>query len=140
MQVAESLYMSGYISYPRVDNTVYPPSLDLKAILNTLAEVPVYREHAKRILGGDALRPRAGRRRPRTTRRSTRPGAGDPDKLDGQAWKIYNLVSRRFMATLTGPAFVEATRVDIDVAGERFVAKGDIVRRARASGPSTRTA
>lgn len=129
MQVAESLYMSGFISYPRVDNTVYPPSLDLKGILNTLAEVPVYREHAKRILSG-TLSPTRGPKETTDHPPIHPTGAGDPDKLDGQAWKIYNLVSRRFMATLSGPAFVEATRVDIDVAGERFVAKGDIVVEA----------
>jgi len=28
--------MNGYISYPRTDNTVYPKSLDLNAILETL--------------------------------------------------------------------------------------------------------
>jgi len=126
MQVAESLYMSGYISYPRVDNTVYPPSLDLRAILNTLAEVPVYHEHAKRILVGKLVATRGPKET--TDHPPIHPtGAGDPDKLDGQAWKIYNLVARRFMATLSGPSFVDATRVDIDVAGERFVAKGDVV-------------
>jgi DNA topoisomerase-1 len=126
MQVAESLYMSGYISYPRVDNTVYPPSLDLKAILHTLSEVPVYHEHAERILGGK-LTPTRGPKETTDHPPIHPTGAGDPDKLDGQAWKIYNLVARRFMATLSGPSFVEATRVDIDVAGERFVAKGDVV-------------
>ncbi len=126
MQVAESLYMRGYISYPRVDNTVYPPSLDLTAILNTLAEVPAYREHAKRILSGK-LTPTRGPKETTDHPPIHPTGAGDPERLDGQAWKIYNLVARRFMATLSGPSFVEATRVDIDVAGETFVAKGDVV-------------
>jgi DNA topoisomerase-1 len=126
MQVAESLYMSGYISYPRVDNTVYPPSLDLTAILNTLAGVPAYHEHAKRILSGK-LAPTRGPKETTDHPPIHPTGAGDPAKLDGQAWKIYNLVARRFMATLSGPSFVDATRVDIDVAGERFVAKGDVV-------------
>ena len=126
MQVAESLYMSGHISYPRVDNTVYPPSLDLPAILNTLSEVPAYREHAKTILAGK-LTPTRGPKETTDHPPIHPTGAGDPDKLDGQAWKIYNLVARRFMATLSGPAFIDATRVDLDVAGERFIAKGDVV-------------
>lgn len=32
MRIAESLYMAGLISYPRVDNTVYPATLDLGAV------------------------------------------------------------------------------------------------------------
>lgn len=126
MQVAESLYMSGLISYPRVDNTVYPASLDLGGLLRTLAAVPVYHEHAVRILGGK-LTPTRGAKETTDHPPIHPTGAGDPEKLEGQAWKIYNLVARRFMATLSPPAFIEATRVDIDVAGERFVAKGDVV-------------
>jgi DNA topoisomerase I len=40
MRIAESLYMSGLVSYPRVDNTVYPPSLELHTILRELDKVP----------------------------------------------------------------------------------------------------
>ena len=36
MRVAEELYMNGFISYPRTDNTIYPPSLNLDSILTTL--------------------------------------------------------------------------------------------------------
>jgi DNA topoisomerase-1 len=36
-------------------------------------------------------------------------------------------VARRFLATLSDAAVLEGTRVDIDVAGERFIAKGDVV-------------
>ena len=127
MQVAESLYMSGYISYPRVDNTVYPPSLDLKGILSTLAQVPTFAEHAKRISLSGPLHPTKGPKETTDHPPIHPTGAADPEKLDGQAWKLYNIVTRRFLATLSGAAFIEATRVDIDVAGQSFVAKGDVV-------------
>ena len=42
-------------------------------------------------------------------------------------YKLYNLIARRFLATLSGPATVEGTKVTLDVAGEPFVAKGDVL-------------
>jgi DNA topoisomerase-1 len=126
MRVAESLYMSGWISYPRVDNTVYPPSLDLVAIVKTLAEVPAYHEYAASLLKAP-LQPTRGPKETTDHPPIHPTGAPDPEKLDGQAWRLYNLVARRFMATLSQPAILESTRVDIDVAGEPFVAHGDVV-------------
>ena len=38
MRIAESLYMAGFISYPRVDNTVYPRTLDIAGIVGGLSE------------------------------------------------------------------------------------------------------
>ena len=38
MSIAEELYMSGLISYPRTDNTVYPHSLNIKSILQKLSK------------------------------------------------------------------------------------------------------
>ncbi len=126
MRIAEGLYMRGLISYPRVDNTVYPPSLDLKGMLKTLAEVPAYREHANAILAAP-LTPTRGKKEA-TDHPPVHPtGAGDPDSLKPEDWKLYNLVARRFMATLSKQAVIEGTRVDIDVAGEGFVAKGDVL-------------
>lgn len=127
MRIAESLYMSGYMSYPRVDNTVYPPSLDLKGILKSLADVPFYHEHAQKLLKKGTLKATRGPKETTDHPPIHPTGAADPDKLDPQAWKLYNLVARRFMATLSDPAIVESTRVDLDVAGERFRAKGDVV-------------
>ncbi len=127
MRIAESLYMSGLISYPRVDNTVYPPSLDIKAILRSLADVPFYREYANKLLAAGSLHATRGEKEATDHPPIHPTGAGDPDKLDPQAWKLYNLVARRFMATLSDAAVIEGTRVDLDVSGERFVAKGDVV-------------
>lgn len=127
MRVAESLYMSGYISYPRVDNTVYPPSLDLKGILRSLTEVPFYREYASALLAKGPLHATRGQKEATDHPPIHPTGAADPDALEPQAWKLYNLVARRFMATLSDPAKVEGTRVDLLVAGERFVARGDVI-------------
>ncbi|MDY0340089.1 MAG: DNA topoisomerase I [Coriobacteriia bacterium] len=127
MRIAESLYMSGYMSYPRVDNTVYPPSLDLKGILKSLSDVPFYREYAQKLLKKGTLTATRGPKETTDHPPIHPTGAADPDKLDPQAWKLYNMVARRFMATLSGPAIIDSTRVDIDVAGERFRAKGDVI-------------
>ncbi len=122
MRVAESLYMDGLISYPRVDNTVYPASLDLHAILDALQGVPELPGPRR----GDRVRrrciPRAARRRPPTTRRSTPRAAADPKKLKPEEWKLYNLVARRFLATLSDPAVIEGTKVTID--GRRRAVRG----------------
>lgn len=127
MRIAESLYMNGLISYPRVDNTVYPPSLDLAGIVNTLAQVPAYRSYAQGLLAAGPLKATRGKKETTDHPPIHPTGAGDPDKMKPEEWKLYNLVSRRFMATLSGPATIEGTKVTFDVAGEPFVAKGDVL-------------
>ncbi len=126
MRIAETLYMNGMISYPRVDNTVYPPSLDITGILRTLEEVPVYREHVHRIQSGPLHATRGAKET--TDHPPIHPtGAGDPDKLKPEEWKLYNLVARRFLATLSDAAVIEGTKVVVEVASEPFVAKGDVL-------------
>ena len=40
MRVAEDLYMDGFISYPRTDNTVYPASLPTRELVSSLVRRP----------------------------------------------------------------------------------------------------
>ena len=127
MRIAETLYMNGLISYPRVDNTVYPKSLDVKGMLKTLAEVPAYREYVAGLQKADKLTPTRGAKETTDHPPIHPTGAADPERLKPEEWKLYNLVARRFLATLSGPAVIEGTKVVLDVAGERFVAKGDVV-------------
>ena len=54
-------------------------------------------------------------------------GEGDPSTLDGGQRKLYDLVARRFLATLMGPATIENTKLELDVNGEPFVASGDVL-------------
>ena len=39
MRIAEDLYMDGFISYPRTDNTVYPSSLPLRELVSSLVRI-----------------------------------------------------------------------------------------------------
>lgn len=127
MRIAESLYMQGLISYPRVDNTVYPRSLDLAGIVNGLAEnVPALAPVCKKVLAGPT-KPTRGK-----TETTDHPpihptGQGSADALDGGQKKLYMLIARRFLATLMGPATIENTKLSIDVAGEPFTASGDVL-------------
>ena len=71
MRIAEDLYMDGFISYPRTDNTVYPASLPLRELVTSLVQVKEF-SAAAGLLDAELTRRAARRRRP-TTRRSTRP-------------------------------------------------------------------
>ena len=66
-RIAEDLYTDGFISYPRTDNTVYPRSLDLREVLGYLGSVEGVGQHARGCSPRRSFRPRAGRRRRRTT-------------------------------------------------------------------------
>ena len=126
MRIAESLYMDGLISYPRVDNTVYPKSLDLKALLRTLKKVGPYQEYAAELLSKPNLAPTRGQKEATDHPPIHPTGVADPDKMKPENYKVYNLVARRFMATLSDPAVLESAKAILQVAGEKFVARGDV--------------
>ena len=127
MRLAESLYMDGLISYPRVDNTVYPDSLDLKDCVRTISKVPQYASCCNALLAQPKLTATRGKQETTDHPPIYPTGAADPDKLQPAAWKLYNLIARRFLATLMGPATIEGTKVTFDVAGEPFTASGNVL-------------
>ena len=123
MRAAESLYLDGLISYPRTDNTVYPPSLDLHGSLRELARWQPVAATAARLAGQDKLTPSRGKKR--TTDHPPIYPVGVPKKeLSGDQAKVYDLVARRFLATLLPAAVIERQRVDISLGQEPFLAYG----------------
>jgi DNA topoisomerase-1 len=127
MSIAENLYMNGYISYPRVDNTVYPPSLDLRGILRELSSVAEFSELCASLLGMEKLNPTRGKKQTTDHPPIHPTAAASRDRLSAQEWRIYELVVRRFMATLAGEAVVLSVRADLDCGPEPFVARGSRV-------------
>jgi len=115
MRLAEDLYMDGYISYPRTDNTVYPPSLDVKAIVSELVAEPAFAA-AKSLLDGP-LQPTRGKKETTDHPPIHPTQAVNPKRLEARSdahRKVYELVVRRFLATFSPPMISESTRANIE--------------------------
>ena len=127
MRIAESLYMSGLISYPRVDNTVYPETLDLSEVVTMLKGVPQYANYCDELLAAQPLKATRGKQETTDHPPIYPTGVGDPDKLRPEEWKLYNLIARRFLATLSEQPVIEGTKVMLDAGGQTFAASGDVL-------------
>ena len=99
MRAAESLYLDGLISYPRTDNTVYPPSLDLGGICAALGRHEPVADVARELAAAPRLKPTGGKRRT-TDHPPMYPVDVPKTALSGDREKVYDLVVRRFLATL----------------------------------------
>jgi len=123
MAVAEELYMMGLTSYPRTDNTVYPPSLNLKNILQKLTNSPFSNE-AKEVINNGRARPTRGKKQT-TDHPPIHPvEAPNNRKLNSEQQKVYELICRRFLATLAKDAISETVDVIIDISKEKFKTSG----------------
>ncbi|WP_124060221.1 DNA topoisomerase I [Gordonibacter sp. Marseille-P4307] len=127
MRIAESLYMDGYISYPRVDNTVYPSSLSLEETVRTIAGNPAYAEYCEILLKKGKLVATRGKQETTDHPPIYPTSKATPDDMPAANYKLYNLIARRFLATLSEAAVIEGTKVSLDVAGEVFSARGDVL-------------
>src|SRR3989338_6082987 len=122
MNVAESLYQAGLISYPRTSSEKLPPDINFKKIFSNIAKNPKYAKDAKKLLGKKELKPEEGSR--------TDPAhpaiypTGEQKKMGGQQQKVYDLAVRRFMACFGDPAKRESQKISIDIGGNIFFLSG----------------
>ncbi len=122
MRIAEWLYTNGFISYPRTDNTVYPPSIDL-AGLTRLFLKGAFAEEAARLLKGK-MQPTRGKRSTTDHPPIYPTAALERADLKEDQWKVYELVVRRFFATLAEACVWDATSLKVDIGPEPFRASG----------------
>jgi DNA topoisomerase-1 len=126
MSLAEDLYTAGYITYPRTDNTVYPDDLDPRDLVEILAGEREFREDGRALLESDfELSPTRGEKE--TTDHPPIHPTGDlPEKsnLSDAEWQVYELVVRRFFATVAEPATWEHLRVTADAGGLSLKSNG----------------
>ena len=131
MNVAEGLYLQGLISYHRTDNTTYPDTLDLKALVNLFHEHEMFGDYVRLLSKKKRLKPTAGKKKT-TDHPPIHPvSAASQGKMGKPEWKLYELVVRRFLATLSDAAKWEDTDVKVDIVGEILEAKG---RRLKSEG------
>jgi DNA topoisomerase I len=126
-RIAEDLYTDGYISYPRTDNTVYPRSLDLREVLGYLGGVEGVGRHAEKLLSGGTLSPTRGKKETTDHPPVYPTGPATRESMRDDRWKIYQLVVRRFLATLSTPAKTLRTTLRFDSGGEPLVTGGTVV-------------
>src|SRR5262245_61091433 len=118
MRIAEDLYMDGYISYPRTDNTVYPKSLDTKQLIRELVVVDDF-EAASFLLDKPSLEPTRGKKETTDHPPIYPTQAVNPKRLEARSEahrRVYELVARRFLATFSPPMVSESTRANIETA------------------------
>src|SRR6478609_206614 len=126
MRIAEDLYMDGFISYPRTDNTVYPSSLPVRELISSLVRVKEF-SAAAGLLDQAELKPTRGKKEttdhpPIYPTQAIHPGA-----LDGSKKRVYELVVRRFLATFSPPMITESTRADIEAGDQTYFVRGSVV-------------
>ncbi|XP_037663946.1 DNA topoisomerase 3-alpha isoform X2 [Choloepus didactylus] len=125
MRIAERLYTQGYISYPRTETNIFPRDLNLAALVEQQTPDPRWGAFAQRILERGGPTPRNG---------SKSDQAHPPihptkytSNLQGDEQRLYEFIVRHFLACCSQDAQGQETTVEIDIAGERFVAHGLMV-------------
>ncbi len=126
MSLAETLYQKGFTSYPRTDNKAYPKNLNLKEILNKLVSVQALVDDVQKVLSQKQIIPSKGKET-----KDHPPiypvSAVQKNSLNPDEWKIYELIVRRFLATLSTDARTENVVVLFDADDEQYVSRGQII-------------
>ena len=116
----------GLLSYPRTETEIFPPSMDLSALVREQVGNPQWGGFATQILA-NGVNPRNGSK----TDEAHPPihptkGVGGANLTQDEA-KIYELATRHFLACCSQDAQAQETTVEIEIETEKFKATGRMV-------------
>lgn len=120
LNIAQSLYTDGIISYPRTSSQEYPKSIKYDAILKRLQK---YTTLTKYVTNNE---PTKG-----TKTDPAHPAiypTGEMKKLKDSEKKVYDLIVKRFIACFCNPAIIETKKIIVDINGLKFNVSGNIIK------------
>ncbi len=123
LDIAQGLYESALISYPRTSSQKLPAKIGLKSIIKNLSRQNDYKGPCSVLLARPKLKPREGKKSD-PAHPSIFPTGNKPGKMSGYKRKVYDLIVRRFLSVFCDPAVRERVGVKIDVNGEEFRTTG----------------
>ncbi len=121
LQIAQSLYLAGLISYPRTSSQKLPSSIGYEKILKQLAEE----------FGAEKL---IKRKTPVEGKKSdpAHPSiypTGNRQILSGEEKKIYELIVKRFLSLFCDDAIIDSKTVTAEIDKLKFSARGHVIRK-----------
>jgi DNA topoisomerase-1 len=123
LRVAEGLYLSALISYPRTGSQKLPVSIDYRKVIRGLALTKGYSVHAGALLKRN-LRPVQGSKDDPAHPAIHPTGERPRSPLGSRESRVYDLVVRRFLSAFAPAAKKESILVDISVNGHVFKLTG----------------
>ena len=123
LEIAQELYTSGIISYPRTSSQQLPPAINYKKILKDLSKQNQFSELSSRILKLKQLQPNNGKKTD-PAHPAIFPTGISASNLEEKEAKVYDLIVERFLATFAGPAVRETVTIELDCNKEIFILKG----------------
>ena len=125
MKLAEDLYQRSFISYPRTETDQFSHEMDLRAIVAKQTSDHTWGQYAQSLLDGEYRQPRQGRNNDQAhppIHPVNHPS--DSDFRSAEERRVYEFVTRRFLACCSEDAKGESTIVTLAWADEIFTARG----------------
>uniref|UniRef100_A0A0N5BC63 DNA topoisomerase n=1 Tax=Strongyloides papillosus TaxID=174720 RepID=A0A0N5BC63_STREA len=118
MEVAEKLYMQGYISYPRTETSVYPVDFDFNEILNKLKCDNEWFGVVNGILEKGVCF--SSRGKDKGDHPPITPIKPSYNRLDGNDKKVHDFVIKNFLASVMKPCEYETYSIKLVLGDEPF--------------------
>ncbi|MFH1394172.1 MAG: DNA topoisomerase I [Candidatus Micrarchaeota archaeon] len=125
LQIAQNLYESSLITYPRTSSQRIPPSIKLEPILKKLGSNPDYGKLVSKIQENSWTKPLQGSKDD-PAHPAIHP-TGQSGKMGAPESKLYDLIVRRFLASFAPSAKKQRTHVDVDAGGQIYKATGSLM-------------
>ncbi|KAL2263221.1 hypothetical protein VTK26DRAFT_7715 [Humicola hyalothermophila] len=124
MTVAEKLYNKGFISYPRTETDRFDKGMDLRALVRKQTQDNRWGQFAQDLVNGGFQQPRQGKHDDKAHPPIHPITYASPTVLDDSERRVYELITRRFLACCSEDARGMATDIDILYGDETFSAHG----------------
>ncbi|KAF9010781.1 prokaryotic type I DNA topoisomerase [Cyathus striatus] len=130
LDIAERLYQQGFLSYPRTETDQYDNQFDFHALINKQAAenapwIDFVRRRVLSLQHDDFSPPRKGKNNDKA-HPPIHP-TNFAGNLAGDEKKVYEYITRRFLASCSKDAIGYQTTIEVEYGGEQFSATGIIV-------------